>query len=398
VNQSDTGKIHEPGFRKLIKYLVPFLFLGAGTAAGWYCFGSMHPEIKKKHRTDHIVAVETIRPEYITCPRLIHALGTVMAERMIRLKPGISGKIVFVAHNFVKGRILEKGQVIVKIDDSDYKIQVKKAKSMLDKALADLAIEKGSQMIARKEAELVSQALGGEFTPGDLALRRPQFLKARAAVDRAAADLEKARLDLSRTIVRAPFNALVLEKQIDRGSFINPQETLATLVDVDTYKIEARVRPDHLKFLKPGTRGQNDTIIRFQYSDETRCGRIAGPGGTMAAGSRMPSVIILVDDPLGLNMMKGSQPLILNDYVELVMQGGVLENVIVIPESALRPGDIVWACPGNRLELKKVHVAWKQNSRVFIDRGLNPGDPVIVSELSAAVQGMVVQPVSGKMP
>lgn len=396
MNQQDISKKHESGLRKLIKYIFPLLFIGAGMA-GWQWLGSMHPEIKRRPHEKHIVSVETIQPEYTTCPRLVYAFGTIMAEHTIKLKARVSGEIVSVAQNFVKGGMVRKGQVIVKIDDSDYKIEIKKAKSVLDRTLADLAIEKGSQMIARKEAELVTQALGDEFMPGDLALRRPQLLKAKALVDHAAAELAKARLDLSRTILKAPFNALVLEKHVDRGEFVNSQETLATLVNVDTYRIEAMVGPGDLQFLKPGEPGLHDTVIRFQYCDAVRHGRIAGTGGTMAAGTRMPSVIILVDDPLGLKDKDNRPPLILNDYVELVMQGGMLENVIAVPESAIRPGNIVWTCRKGRLELKKVHVVWKHDSRAFIDRGLTPEDFVIVSELSAAVQGMAVRQVSGRI-
>lgn len=208
--------------------------------------------MKRKPPVKKIMAVETLSFKSADYPRIIQVMGTVVPDRQVLLKSKVSGEIVFLSPLFVRGGVVKKGETLIVLDDSDYKIEFKKAKSALDKALSDLAIEQGNQKIAKEEFKLINEASNGMVTATDLALRKPQLNRARSSVESAQADLEKAELNLSRIKIIAPFNSLVLEKKVEMGSLVSMQESVATLVSVDTYHIEALVPPDRLSAISMG--------------------------------------------------------------------------------------------------------------------------------------------------
>lgn len=380
--------------RMLIKIVLPICLILVGLAS-WTYFKSREPKIKRKPPKKQAVVVETIaiKPGNYQCS--IRVMGTVIPDRQITLKSKVSGEVVSVSPKFVQGGLVKKGETLLNIDGADYKIEVLKVQSVLDKALSDLAIEKGSQMIAKEELKLINQASEEEFKATDLALRKPQLVKAKAAIDNARADLEKAKLNLSRTKVTAPFNALVLEKQVNLGSLVTTQGSLAILVDADTYRVEAQVPPDRLAAVIIDEATGSDAIIHSQYSEQTWQGKVIRATGKMTDKSRMAGVIIMVPDPLGLNRQGNNLRLLLNDHVDIQIMGEIFEDVFSLQRSVLRDENTVWVYNNGVLEIKTVSIVWKEDGRVFVRSGIKPGDAVITSDLPAPVKGMALQQPSG---
>ncbi len=383
--------------RLMIKIILPVCLILAG-AAGWGYFKSRESKMKRQPPKKQAVVVETISMKPGNYQSSVQVMGTVMPDRQISIKSKVSGEVIFLSSRFVQGGVMKKGETLLKLDNSDYMIEVQKAQSALDKVLSDLAIEKGSQLIAKEELKLMNEASQSVVKATDLALRRPQLAQVKAAIKSARADLEKARLSLSRTIVIVPFNALVLEKQVDLGSLVTVQGTLATLVDVDTYRVEAQVPPDRLAALRTGKDSGSVAQIYSQYSDQTWQGKLVRTTGRMSGKSRMAGVIILVSDPLGLKDKENRAPLLLDDHVNVRIMGEILENVFSISRSILRDKNTVWMYNSGVLEIKEVRLAWKEDTKVYIRSGITLGDIVITSDLSAAVKGMALQLTSGDRP
>ncbi|MBU8849369.1 MAG: efflux RND transporter periplasmic adaptor subunit [Desulfobacterales bacterium] len=378
----------------MIKIALPVCLILAGIA-GWSYFKSKEPKMKRTPPKKQAVVVETISMKPGNYQSSVRAMGTVMPDKEIILKSKVSGEVTTISRRFVQGGVMKKGETLLTLDDSDYKIEVQKARSALAKALSNLAIEKGSQFIAKEELKLMNEASKGEVAATDLALRKPQLIQAKAAVDSAKADLEKAQLNLSRTKVIVPFNALVFEKHVNSGSLVTAQGILATLVDVDTYRIEAQVPPDRLAALHIGRVSDSDAIIHSQYSNQTWQGKVVRTTGKMTGKSRMAGVIILVLDPLGLKKQGNRPQLLLDDHVDVKIMGETLENVFLLPRSILRDGNTVWVYNSGVLEIKEVILAWKEDGRVYVRSGISSGDIVVTSDLPAPVKGMALQLASG---
>lgn len=327
--------------------------------------------------------------------RLVQVMGTVMPDRQIILKAKVSGEVISISPKFVLGGVMKKGETLLTLDDSDYVIEVQKAQSALDKVLSDFAIEKGSQLIAKEELKLMNEASQGMIQATDLALRKPQLAQVKAAIASAGADLKKARLNLSRTKVMVPFNALVLEKYVDAGSLVTLQGAIATLVDVDTYRVKAYVPPDRLAAVMIDKTTGSEAIIHSQYSNQTWQGKVVRITGKMTEKSRLAGVIVLVPDPLGLKHPGNKATLLLDDHVEVNIMGEILKNVFSLPRSMLRDGNTVWIYRSGVLEIKEVDLAWKEDKKVYVKSGIKPGDQVITTDLPAPVEGMALQRASG---
>ncbi len=378
----------------LIRIILPLCLILAGVW-GFNYFKSSQVKIKRKPPQRQAAMVETIAVQPGDYQTWVNVMGTVMPDSQIILKSRVSGEVVSVSESFVQGGLIKKGETLIRLDDADYLIQVQKAESAVDKVLSDLAIEKGSQLIAKEELKLINQATEEEIKSTDLALRKPQLVQANAALESARADLEQARLNLARTQILAPFNALVLEKNVNSGSLVTAQGTIATLVDVDNYKVEALVPPDRLARIRVHETGGSEAVIQSQYSEHTWQGQVVRTTGKMADKSRMAGVIILVPDPLGLTRNETSVQLLLDDYVGVRIKGQRLENVFAIPRSILRDGNTLWVFQDGVLEIRQIDLVWKEDGRVFVGAGLSPGDRVITSDLPAPVKGMALQKASG---
>ncbi|WDP91453.1 MAG: efflux RND transporter periplasmic adaptor subunit [Desulfobacter sp.] len=381
------------GLRTLIKVLLPLCFI-AGGVAGFDYYKSQKVKIKRNPPVKHVPVVKAMAVSPGTHQTRIHAMGTVSADRQIVLKAQVAGEVVWVSPKFVQGGIIKQGEPLIRLESSDYRLAVDKAKSSLDKALADFEIEKGQQLIAREELKLISKVSPEGVRDTALALRKPQLEQARAAVAGARSEYDMATLNLARTQITIPFDALILEKNVDLGSTAAAQAALATLVDVAQYRVEAQVPLDRLDLLDIHESRGSQAVIRSLYDGHTWAGRVVRTTGKITGQSRMAGVFIRVADPLGLEKSpeKGEETfaLLLGDHVETVIAGRSLDNVYALPRTVIRENNTIWVYEKGRLDIRRAEPVWKEKERVFVRTGLNPGDQVITSDIPVAVRGMAL--------
>ncbi len=384
------------GFKIVLKVMFPVALIALGGAA-WAYFHSTSPQVKRTLHKPQATLVNVVTVKTANSRAIIKAMGTVRASREITLKSRVSGEVLDLSPQFVPGGHVARGDLILKIDPSDYQIEVRKAESALARAMADLAIEQGNQVIAREELRLLSETSIEAIANTDLALRKPQLEHARAAVASAEADLHRAGLDLSRTVVRAPFNALVIDRGINLGSHISTQDALATIVGTDEYWIEAAVPLDRLSALDINRKNGCPAVVRSQTGCGTWKGHVLRSTGKLSEKSRMAKVIIAIQDPLGIDSGGTSPQLMLDDYVSVEIKGREFASVIDLPRLALRDQDTVWVFHNEALEIRKVTLAWKQGERVLVRSGLVSGETVVISDLATPVQGMGLKSMAGNL-
>lgn len=370
-----------------MKITMPILLIASGCAA-WAYFHSTVPRIKRTPPALSATIVDILTVQAVDAQAVITAMGTVTPSREIILKARVSGEVQTLSPQFVPGGHIAKGSEILKLDPSDYQVELRKAESALEKAWADLAIEQGNQAIAREELRLFAEMSKDTLQATDLALRKPHLKQAQAMVSSVEADLRMARLNLNRTVIHVPFNALVTQRNVNIGSYVSTQDSLATLVGTDEYWIKALVPLDRLSVLDMDRKGGIPALIYSSAGPNEWHGRVLHVTGKVSETSRMATVIIAVPDPLGLHSDGNSPKLMLDDYVSVKIHGKTLVSVIELPRSALRDGNTVWVFNGKALEIRNVVLAWKQEDRVFVRSGLETGEKVIVSDLSTPVQGM----------
>ena len=108
---------------------------------------------------------------------------------------------------------------------------------------------------------------------------------------------------------------------------------------------------------------------------------------------RMARLIVAVDDPLDLKVAPDQRsPLLLGAYLRVNIAGAELSDALYIPRSALRDGQSVWVMTEEKtLAIRAVGIIYAESGGVFIRGGLSVGESLIVSPLSAPVDGMALR-------
>lgn len=374
-------------FPRTLRILLPIFIILIGVGFAIY-FKKTAPTIKREPPKQKIPSVEVITAERKDAKQYLQVMGTVTPSRKISLRSRVSGEIVFVSPDFMPGGRIAAGEVLLKIDSTDYQVEVEKVQSALDTKKAELALEQGNQSVAREEIRLMSETSQDTLYETDLSLRKPQLQQAKAMVTSAEADLKKAKLNLERTIVRAPFNTLITERNVNLGAHVSTQDILAVLVGTDEFWIEAAVPLDQLAAVNMDKKDGSKVVIHSHGSSAEWQGRVIHTTGTLNEKSRMASMIIVVPDPLGLQTENNGTALMLDNYVTVSIEGNTMPSVIELPRTALRDGNTVWVFDNGKLNIRSIAIAWKQGERVFIDKGIDTDDAIIVSTISIPVDGM----------
>ncbi len=420
---------------RAVRLLLVLAILGAGAGAAWYWL-THKPKARRKppQAQARLVEVTDARPGRETV--VLRAMGEVVPSRSTALAPRVGGEIVELSPEFVPGGRFERGVTIARIDPEDYQLALERQKAEakrlaalarqaaatvaqrnteVTQAKSQLDIEMGQQSVAKREYELLGETVNGRDEA--LVLRRPQLEAAKAALEAARAALgsaqaasesaqaakeaaetavQQAELDLARTRLRAPFNAVVQSRQVNLGSQVAAGAPVAMLVGTDAYWVEASVPVDQLQWIRiPRSAGETGSPVRVTNEaawgpDTYRTGRVLRLESALEQQGRMARLLVTVPDPLGLEDPAGrTPPLLIGSYVRVEIEGAALENVIALDRNHLRNGNEVWVMNGDdELEIREVTIAHRGRERVLVTNGLEAGDKVVTTDLTAPVAGM----------
>lgn len=366
--------------------LVCLAIAAAGAATVYWIFTSEPTAKREGARKKTAMLVQVTGVESGDFRPTIVAMGTVMPAREVVVRARVEGQVVEVGEAFVPGGSVAAGDRLVRLEPDDYETAVRQRRSELEEARAALKLEGGRQEVARGEFRRFEDTLRG--ADKDLVLRKPQLQAAEARVDFAAAALRRARLDLKRTRIDAPFDAQILERMVNIGSQVSPGDPVARLVGVNTYWVEVAVPVSKLRWLSfPGSPDAAGAEVRIRD-------RTAWPKGTSRAGhvyelvgelddeTRMARVLVTVDDPLS-----EEPPLMLGAFVEARIEGRPLEDVVRLDRSLLRSDDTVWVMKDGKLDIRDVKVRFRDEQHAYIESGLTAGDRVVTTNLATVVDG-----------
>lgn len=388
----------------LLRRVLPLLVLLAGGAlAYWLVATAPKPQRTETKTQGALVKTITVRK---TLEELnVSVQGTVVPARRVNVLPQVSGTILTVNPELKPGGILREGERMITIDPADFRLAVEQRETELKEARAQLALEQGRQTVAQSEWELFKEEFDVAAQEPELALREPQLASARARVSRAEAALKAARLQLQRTQIDAPFHALVVEESAAEGQFVQPQQSIAQLVGAERFWVRTYVQPDKIPFidipLGEGSKGSSAQVLLDLGSEQIRFdGYVSRLEGSLDEQSRMAQLIVTIPDPLGLRAKSSAKtrkdrekfPLLLNAYVNVLIQAEQPAEVFVIPRSAVHGGNKVYIYDGGddggKLRVRELDILWERRDAVLARSGLEEGDRLITSNLSSPIAGM----------
>lgn len=329
----------------------------------------------------------------------VAATGTVRAGQEITVSPQVSGRVIFLDPRLQAGGFFRQGEKLFEIEGIDYQLALEKARAALAKSELDLSSVESRARVARREWELLKK--GDADLPSPLALYEPQLKEAQANLASARAALSQAEVDLSRTVVTAPFDCVVLSESLGPGQYVRAGNSVAVLADSRLAEIVVPVPLHELAWLeipRPGSDRQGspaEVRLAGSAAGALWSGRIDRSLAEVDPQGRMARLVVRIDDPyLQHHRRQAGQPdLAIGSFVEVGFRGSLLKNVVVIPRQALRDNNTVWLMDDDRrLRLRAVEPLRLESQRVVIGAGLNGGERLILTNLSGAADGMKLRP------
>lgn len=374
------------------------LCVAGSISAYWLSNQPRAPRVEAKIMAPQVTTLST---KVIDHPTTIYAMGNVIPSQSVNLTSRISGLVTEIGNNFIEGGLLKKGEKIVQLDPTDFKLIIQQRQSDVAQAEFNLKLEQGQQAIALREFQLLGSQLGEQET--ELVLRKPHLNAATMKVLAAKAILQQAKLDLQRTKTVAPFNAIIIERNANIGSWISTFSTgtpLVKLVGINSFWIDASLPMDKLKWLSiPGINNEPASVVKISYDSAWgvgvyRTGTVKRLKAEVEPSGRMAKLIIQVDDPLSQQAVnKNAPPLVLGTFVRAAISGKILHDVIPLPESTLHDGRYLWLVDQRQvLIVHEVQPVWSEQDMIYLPKQQLPENTqVITSNLSTPVSGMKIQ-------
>lgn len=374
--------------KKFLKRFLGLLILGAGvafTALLW----ATRPQAETKEEVTSYPVMKVMEIERSPRTFEIPSQGVVEADRRSRIASEVAGRVEEVSPDFEVGQSVAEGDLLVRLDPTDYRAARAQARSALAEAEAALANEEARA----RQAEADWRKLGRSGDPPELVARIPQLRSVRTGVEFAEEALEQAEKNLTRTEIRAPYDGVIAGTSTEKGSYLTPGSPVAEIFATKPYEVRLPLSVDEAAFLETDEAGSpsGPASLSATAAGITRTweAEIIRSEGEIDRDTRSLFVIARVGDSEtaeGVEMRPGL-------FVEAAIEGRRFPAVAAIPfRSFLDLDTVVVVDPDDRIQFRDVAVLRREGDTVYVNRGIEEGVRVALTEMPDLVEGMRVQP------
>ena len=371
------------------RLVIPLLILSL-SAAIFALLLNNQPTLKTTVKEPVPVAVRALDINLAPMQLSVTSEGNVQPSVETKLVAQVAGEVVELSSSLVAGGDFSKGDVLLKLDPRDYEIAMARSEAALSRAQAE-------QRYAAEETARIRSLYGEELASiAQLQSAERLLAVANAALDDASAAVKRASVDLERTVFTAPFNGRVRAENVDIGQFLSKGAMIATLYDTDRLQVRLPLADAQLAYLDPsyaqtGLSGEKpaDVLLTADYAGDTQSwsAKLLRTEGDISTKSRFLHVIVEVTETLNSNGVR----LPVGLFVDAVISGRTVDNLVSVPRTALRPDNSVMVIDdGNQLHFRDVTVFKLSDSDVLISEGLASGERISISPLQFVVEGMPV--------
>lgn len=420
----------------MFKVILPIIVLLGAVILGKYLI-STGPEPKKRPFVERfpVVEVETLKSQDYTVT--LTASGTVKAGTQTNLVSEISGKVLTISNKFQEGGYFTKGETLLTIDQENYKnsldivtSDVAANQAQLSQLNEEQKSTKRSYQIAKRNLELGKKevnrlqgllrkkvisrsSLDTEQQKTNQLQQKLEDLQGRlntfksrkqaisAKINAVQARQKQERLNLSRTIFKAPYAGRVLEKKVDIGQFVGKGTVLGRIYATNYVEVALPLSLNRYELLGLPEAFANKIINPQAYPDvvftnpnsiqnNQWIGKIVRTSATLDAKSRQITVIARVDNPF--DMKQGlTSPLRIGQYVEAKIQGKTFKNVYSLPSSAVRLNKEIMLLEEGKIRIIPVVIVWNSQRETVVKIDAEVANKqLITTTLTQATEGMKV--------
>ena len=352
----------------------------------------LQPDAEKTSEPEAAIAVKTEIVNRAQLAMHVESQGIVAPRTRTRIISEVSGLVLDVADAFVVGGTFKAGEMLLKLDPTDYEVALQRAEAKVISFKALMELENARSVQAEKEWGMTGRPTSEAPL---LALRRPYLLEAEANLLQAKAEVRQAEIKLSKTVIRASYAGMVSEKLADIGQFVTMGTAIGETFAIDFVEIRLPLSEKDLTMMD-GLSSQ----VELRKKQITLTGTVDGivtswlatlarSEGVVDELSRSQYIVARVADPYGLDDNDRQVPLRVGTFVKASIQGKVLKDVFKVPRSALLEGSRIGLVDDQALlKIISVEVASTDDNHYYISEGLQDGHQIVTSALGTPIEGL----------
>lgn len=372
------------------------------------------------------VAVTTAAAIRRELPRFFEATGSLAGDQQTDVAPQTSGKVVAVGVDI--GSPVKRGQMLVRLDDSELRLRVEQAAAQVEQtkasvrqaeekiglrsgqvfdpnrvaevAAARVALDLAEKNLRRAEKLIESGDVSRSFYDQQRAQRdqskeqyevavaqaRQNYAAvevARTNVANAQAALELARKNLSYANIPAPIDGFVSERTADLGEYVSPQQKVATIVRTNPLRIRIDVPEQAIREVKVG---QSVSLTTSAWPDRNFSGQIARIAPNVTAQSRTLTVEAEIENSSGA--LKPGQFATVR-----ILQERTAPAILIPARAVLNEGGVsrVYVIKNGLAEQRLVQTGQTEGDLIEIKSGVAADEQVATSNLEQLTDGMIVK-------
>ncbi len=352
----------------------------------------LQPDAEKTSEPEAAIAVKTEIVNRAQLAMHVESQGIVAPRTRTRIISEVSGLVLDVADAFVVGGTFKAGEMLLKLDPTDYEVALQRAEAKVISFKALMELENARSVQAEKEWGMTGRPTSEAPL---LALRRPYLLEAEANLLQAKAEVRQAEIKLSKTVIRASYAGMVSEKLADIGQFVTMGTAIGETFAIDFVEIRLPLSEKDLTMMD-GLSSQ----VELRKKQITLTGTVDGivtswlatlarSEGVVDELNRSQYIVARVADPYGLDDNDRQVPLRVGTFVKASIQGKVLKDVFKVPRSALLEGSRIGLVDDQALlKIISVEVASTDDNHYYISEGLQDGHQIVTSALGTPIEGL----------
>lgn len=366
--------------------------LGAG-GAGLFTMSALAPEPEIAPPDDATLTVDTSAMKWRTGTIAVSGQGHVSAFENVSLQAQVSGDVTFVSPSLEAGAFFEKGQHLVTINSDSLGARQSEIEAQLASARAELKL--AETQAERSRSLLALRAAAQE----EVDQREAAVDAAAARVAQLEASLASVRVDLRRSIIKAPFYGRVRSETVSVGDVLAPGAAFAEIYASDVFEIPIALSENDAALIDglfasgpldmPATVEVNYGGARFEWA-----GRLHRVEAGIDETARTIDLVVRVDDPEGKGAPVSqtdveAPPLLLGMFATVMLQSRTLGDFVELPREALRPDNTVWFVAANEADEGVVDVAparvlKTEGALAYVQLDLEPGSDLDVLGTAAS--------------
>ncbi|MFC1237176.1 efflux RND transporter periplasmic adaptor subunit [Vibrio sp. F74] len=402
----------------------------------------MKPDLSVKPAGDRARLVKVMPLELKAMAPIAIGFGKVAPKFEWKAIAEVTGKVVYRNPELEKGRILQAGTEVLRIDPLDYELKLAQAEADLSSSKTQLAklnqeeknlkgtvkIEKNRLSISQNELDrklnlkkrgltsqsdvdqqnqtYLSQQKLVQDMQNQLSLYPDERKVSQAQVKVNESKVTEAKRSLEKTSIILPQDLRIAEVDIEDNQVVNLQQTMVTAHGTTTMEVEAQLSIHDLQLIasslayfinndsgvsQPDMSGITSWIELSSGSLTARwSAKVARISETVDATQATAGVILEIEQDYSTLNASNIPPLVNGMFVSAELIGQ--ENPSwVIPERALHGDSVYIMDVDNKLDIRPVSVLYRRDNQVVIDGELEHGERLVLNDLLPALQGMLLK-------